>query len=157
MHFHLNQALRDNLRTKYDVKSIQEQPRIVHSIVFPAEDKKNFFGQITVKIVIKRSEGFPPKEKDSPIYVVFEKHLVKPDARWRICSFLPKLTLDELLEKREHKRKFELLFCSCCFKFPFASYSIYRGSQIEDKFVHKLKTNSFWFKIVKIGLKNLSS
>eukprot|EP00055_Hartaetosiga_balthica_P003546 m.8156 g.8156 ORF g.8156 m.8156 type:complete len:280 (+) comp3033_c0_seq1:91-930(+) len=66
-----------------------ERPRVVAAFTFPVETKENLFAQVTVQLNLRQKyglEGQPLLEKDVTEFVVAEKSLVDPKAKWRICA-----------------------------------------------------------------------
>lgn len=88
----------------WQLKNVVDRPRVVHISIFPVETKKNYFAQVTVKLLLDREvtvRGVATRQT-APEFVVMERHISdKESSRWRLCGMLPEKTLEQLLKNPE--------------------------------------------------------
>ncbi|EDV28299.1 39S ribosomal protein L45, mitochondrial [Trichoplax sp. H2] len=95
--FHELRSAFKNRQIKWQCLGTASAPRIINIRVIPLEDKTNTFAQITVKLQLKQIlavydqynrllTGSEDRYKQPTEYVVFERHLAKPNSPWRICG-----------------------------------------------------------------------
>lgn len=107
----MNQMLRSQFeptfaagnRIQWEMKSVLEAPKIHHARAFAMTTQKNYWAQLTMKLVTEQVVciydrkgkvvfGHPKDTKRVVEYPCFERHVSDPASKWRLCG---KLAIDD--------------------------------------------------------------